>query len=578
MSFHVMWLGSLLAAILVVALAASAAARAGKRWLCALVAGAVSCGALYAGVVMCLWTFALRPFVPFWFTAATAWSIACSVSVLNILWRGAVRKNSDGGPGAAGWPLKKILVGLAGVLLVTGVFARSAYVRLSAADDAARARLVLVLDEASATLLKLAPPAAPAERNAAPIYGRAFEILRTLDEPDWLYESRNPDFASAPAKQLLNGIAPAAELLRRAAARNACRFDVDYSKPPCSVPSRVMERLFTAGATGDGAATRRWDALLKDLRGGRSPGEFTHAARMLSAESRARSQAGGAGALESAAAIWRLAEHVALDAETSCVLAAMKVESYAPGPLEAALAKSPPGPEDLARVRACCYFAYDEVVRRHLRWTEAAYEWQLASLGLCEARAAVLKCERMLGGKLVPRDSLLMMIWRVHVFPEMLAAHRSATAKLKSLAAGPFHEARSEWAAVAESGLNSAERAALRAGGPPRWILSFACSADARRRVGALGVIVAAYRQDKGAYPEELEDLKEAGYIRTVPVDPCSGRPLRMATTEDGVIIYSVGLNGVDDGGEEMIRADEGDITFCLGSAYRERRLDPPGK
>jgi len=42
-----------------------------------------------------------------------------------------------------------------------------------------------------------------------------------------------------------------------------------------------------------------------------------------------------------------------------------------------------------------------------------------------------------------------------------------------------------------------------------------------------------------------------------LPVDPFTGQPLRFRKLETGYVVYSVGENGVDDGGEE-----EKDITF----------------
>lgn len=65
----------------------------------------------------------------------------------------------------------------------------------------------------------------------------------------------------------------------------------------------------------------------------------------------------------------------------------------------------------------------------------------------------------------------------------------------------------------------------------------------------ALAVLaVERYRLAQGAWPKALVDLVPA-YISEVPRDPFDGQPLRYTRTEDGVVIYSVGPDGVDDQG-----------------------------
>jgi hypothetical protein len=56
------------------------------------------------------------------------------------------------------------------------------------------------------------------------------------------------------------------------------------------------------------------------------------------------------------------------------------------------------------------------------------------------------------------------------------------------------------------------------------------------------------YRTIHGSYPETLDDVATQ-LVGRVPDDFCSGRPLRYRKTEAGYQLYSVGLNGLDDGG-----------------------------
>ncbi|TMQ31103.1 MAG: hypothetical protein E6K70_23205 [Planctomycetota bacterium] len=63
-------------------------------------------------------------------------------------------------------------------------------------------------------------------------------------------------------------------------------------------------------------------------------------------------------------------------------------------------------------------------------------------------------------------------------------------------------------------------------------------------------VMVAAerYRKARGRWPETLADLVPA-YLDAAPTDPYDGKALRLRRTREGVVIYSVSVDGQDDGG-----------------------------
>ncbi len=56
------------------------------------------------------------------------------------------------------------------------------------------------------------------------------------------------------------------------------------------------------------------------------------------------------------------------------------------------------------------------------------------------------------------------------------------------------------------------------------------------------------YRLATGAWPKFLDDLQPA-FLKEIPPDPYTGQALLFRQLPDGVVIYSVGVNGVDDGG-----------------------------
>ncbi|MCK5225214.1 MAG: hypothetical protein KAQ89_00700 [Planctomycetes bacterium] len=98
--------------------------------------------------------------------------------------------------------------------------------------------------------------------------------------------------------------------------------------------------------------------------------------------------------------------------------------------------------------------------------------------------------------------------------------------------------------------------------------LSYRIKAD----VQATSIVIAIlrYKKDNGDYPENLEQLVKSGYLKELPIDPWSEEPLIYKKTEDDFMLYSVGLNFIDDGGEVFrnkkgkVRqwADEGDAVF----------------
>ena len=55
---------------------------------------------------------------------------------------------------------------------------------------------------------------------------------------------------------------------------------------------------------------------------------------------------------------------------------------------------------------------------------------------------------------------------------------------------------------------------------------------------------------DKGDYPISLEQLIEGGYLNKLPFDPFSGKSLIYKKTKNNFLLYSVGQNFIDDGGE----------------------------
>ena len=85
-----------------------------------------------------------------------------------------------------------------------------------------------------------------------------------------------------------------------------------------------------------------------------------------------------------------------------------------------------------------------------------------------------------------------------------------------------------------------------------------------------LVIALVRYKQDIGAFPESLDKLVEQGYIKQVPVDPFSDKPITYRKTDNNFLLYSWGDNLKDDDGQIALDekgkpkrfADTGDWVF----------------
>jgi hypothetical protein len=74
--------------------------------------------------------------------------------------------------------------------------------------------------------------------------------------------------------------------------------------------------------------------------------------------------------------------------------------------------------------------------------------------------------------------------------------------------------------------------------------------------------------------PTDLDTVVRAAGLPKVPIDPYSGRPLLMAIIDGEPVVYSIGLDGHDDGGriDSRIVSQPGDQTFRLPSMEKPKR------
>jgi hypothetical protein len=71
-----------------------------------------------------------------------------------------------------------------------------------------------------------------------------------------------------------------------------------------------------------------------------------------------------------------------------------------------------------------------------------------------------------------------------------------------------------------------------------------------RRHMTIVAFALAEYNREHGKYPESLSDLSPK-YLKSLPDDRFTGKPLKYQREDAGYLLYSVGANGKDDKGQE---------------------------
>ncbi len=97
----------------------------------------------------------------------------------------------------------------------------------------------------------------------------------------------------------------------------------------------------------------------------------------------------------------------------------------------------------------------------------------------------------------------------------------------------------------------------------------------ARLRCVAAMLAAERFRLKQHRWPAKIEELKDYTAKETL-IDPCDGKPLRLRREADGLVIYSVSVNGIDDGGtEETLKGSERLDEGCRLWDVAKRRQPP---
>jgi hypothetical protein len=105
-----------------------------------------------------------------------------------------------------------------------------------------------------------------------------------------------------------------------------------------------------------------------------------------------------------------------------------------------------------------------------------------------------------------------------------------------------------------------------------RWMKRVADRTEQVERNLHLAFALAAYRGEHGRYPEQLDALAPT-YLAAVPTDLFSGKALVYRRLKEGYLLYSVGVNGLDEqghGADDTPRGDDLPIRMPLPALTRK--------
>jgi hypothetical protein len=542
MGYILLWVESIAAALLLEAATLSGAARQQPRWVRSILAFVPCLAALVvAGVFAFIaWYIEVALLMPHHLLEATfAWSLTIAFGVLALVLVGWRRQGDPLVLRAATWP--------AGKLTAAGAVALGLFVATFwNMDNAIRIQLASLRAEAGTMVLGAAPVRVPDHENAARLYQQAFEAMtgRELPPEPWLskiYErTKTPlvlDWNDPALAKYLRERAAELELLRRASDRPSCQFEREYG---------------------------RFDTVLTEVQ------QFRQGARDLALDARFRIAHGDtATALANVAVILKMARHVSSEPIVIAVLVGSALEGIGMETLGQVLERSTPAPRDFAVFKNLEPVSYRTAMQRALQVEHAAGLSSFVMLAegdfhqLIEMEGASGSNE---GTEIVA--TALSPFWRLFLLQTDLASYRERMRQLSALCSQPHFESLQRQEHLHDQWRH--DRGGIVTGTLVPSLLKLTTAtaqADARRRLTLLGVAAAEYRALQGKYPARLDELVPK-YASLVPVDPFAGKPLKMVSRDSGVLLYSIGPDGADDGGQDMETKhgrQMGDIVLRLG-------------
>jgi hypothetical protein len=449
--------------------------------------------------------------------------------------------------------------------------------------------------------------ARPVVAEGRGVGGRVLEICHALPPrwPDWATLLRDEDLPPPqPPPPPIEGIPPGMDFLptpedRRREFGDAAEGTYSNMSPAQQLPPGQAAALRIAlAAAADGLM--RTDGL-ENLSTGRLnrahsdtvvadvfPAHLTDVrtvARLLRMRAQIRALDGGAdAAVLDARRILVVSRFAGAEPSFMSKLVQMAVRSIFVGTVEGVLAQGEPSPAALAELqRAICADFADPAILNALRGERAYIEDTIRALDdgrLTYDRVHIMdeipkvtgveKIDRWLrrfrgGGSWTKPSCAEVLRYQSYLIEIVKESPDALRSRANEVAA--YRNKMGESARMATDTYDKYIQAEWRS----RALLSSAAVALAAEQ----------FRRTNSRWPESLAELVTAKVLDAVPPDPFDGKPLRMRRLSDGIVIYSVGPDLNDDGGEVRVDPKVGGLSKDLGVrlwdlAQRRQAAKPP--
>ena len=524
MGYAWFFLAVLAACLLWTATLTAAAARTRAGWLRRLL---LAVGLVLPAVSLLPWV-AVARYLAFdlrletnWFAPTLTVAIAAAVGAVWIARAG----QSGQPPAAAAWPV----IGLGAMFVMAKLVAGGTLLFI---DNAVTAEARAAQAEATAMMLANLPPVPSDDDNAASLYRRVFADLAAdtseAESEVWPTLEGSPlTVQTESVTDLLGRHRSTIASLRQAADRPACRFTRDWTRPSAGMLLPEMTSL------------RR-------------------AARLLSlAARRAAVDGSAAEAMADVVRLRRLARHAAGEPLLISGLVGMAIDATADETLVAILPTLRPSDLPLLDAEGLLGDPFD--VTRWLLGEQAFGLSMFATLGTGSGPDPAGLLANAEDGA-APAVLTIMLPYRVFLLPSDLAGYRAVMGE--ELLHCTTDAGDRSWPVSHRRLEDLAARIKERPPGIFTELITPALQgfaeavtrSQARRKVVAALIAATRHRLETGSLPGSLTALVP-GQLAAMPQDPFIGtsraeeEPLRFVAGSDWLTVYSVGVNGVDDGG-----------------------------
>lgn len=208
-----------------------------------------------------------------------------------------------------------------------------------------------------------------------------------------------------------------------------------------------------------------------------------------------------------------------------------------------------------------------------------AYRGERASVGpvydSLSERKTIFFASGAVSRKALPfEDSLTDLYYRANLKQAQAWTQRHLTAALAAMEMSePERSAR--WRELEREERNAPVVARLQLQELPYKTFRAHQRTEATARCAIAGLAAERFRQDQDRWPHTLAELSPK-YLAKVADDPCTGKPLQLRVTNDGIVIYSVGPDGQFSGNyQELVAAKQvvASYEFRLWNVSQRRQI-----